>query len=95
MPEVAVADEDPTKIAFPCADYPVKVVARASEDLRARLDAVFTRHFGTFDAGRVVERPSARQNYVSYTYLMHVDEPSQLASVHVELMRESGVVMVL
>ena len=90
-----MTDPDPTKIAFPCDDYPVKVVARASDDLRSRLDAVFARHFGAFDVGRVVERNSTRQNFVSYTYVMHVKEPSQLGALHVELMRETGVVMVL
>jgi len=90
-----VADADPPKITFPCDDYPVKVVARSAADLRARLDAVFIAHFGEFDDGRVVERSSARQNFVSYTYRMHVREPQQLADVHVALMRENGVVMVL
>ena len=90
MPE----DEAP-KIAFPCADYPIKVLARASDDLRARLDAVFARHFGAFDIERVIARNSARQNFVSYTYIMHVNDPAQLGAVHVELMSETGVVMVL
>ncbi len=90
MPEI-----DSTKITFPCSDYPIKVLARASDDLRGRLDAVFARHFGAFDIERVIERSSARQNFVSFTYLMHVNDPSQLGALHVELMRESGVVMVL
>ena len=90
MPEI-----DPTKIAFPCPDYPIKVLARAGDDLRARLDAVFARQFGAFEADRVVERNSAKQNFVAFTYHMHVDDPAQLGAVHVELMREPGVVMVL
>jgi putative lipoic acid-binding regulatory protein len=90
-----VSETDAPRITFPCDDYPVKVVARTSDDLRARLDAVFARHFGTFDAARVVARDSARQNFISFTYLVHVNDPSQLAAVHAELMKETGVVMVL
>jgi len=90
-----VSEPERPRIEFPCADYPVKVVARASEDLRPRLDAVFARHFGAVDAGRVVARDSAKQNFVSFTYRVDVTDPSQLAAVHAELMKEAGVVMVL
>lgn len=90
-----MAEIDSTRITFPCADYPIKVLARASDDLRARVDAVFARHFGAFDIERVIERNSAKQNFVSYTYLMHVNDASQLGALHVELMNEAGVVMVL
>ena len=88
-------EPDTTKITFPCPDYPIKVLARASDDLRDRLDAVFARHFGAFDIERVIARNSAQQNFVSYTYVMHVNDPTQLGALHVELMNEAGVVMVL
>ena len=90
-----MSETNPPRITFPCADYPIKVVARAGDDLRARLDAVFVRHFGAFDVERVTVRGSAQQNFVSFTYLMHVHDPSQLAAAHAELMQEPGVVMVL
>lgn len=90
-----MAEIDSTRITFPCADYPIKVLARASDDVRTRIDAVFTRHFGAFDIERVVTRDSAKQNFVSFTYLMYVNDASQLGALHVDLMGESGVVMVL
>jgi len=85
---------EPERIVFP-TDYPIKVVARASVDLRARLDAVFTRHFGEFEAGRVSERPSAQSNFVSLTYLMRVEAESQLRGLHGDLRAENGVMLVL
>jgi putative lipoic acid-binding regulatory protein len=90
-----VSEVDPPRITFPCPDYPIKVVARASEDLRERLDGVFTRHFGAFEQQRVIARNSAQQNFVSFTYVMHVNDASQLGALHTELMSETGVVMVL
>jgi putative lipoic acid-binding regulatory protein len=42
-----------------------------------------------------VERNSAQGNFISFTYLMDVNEVAQLGALHVELMKESGVVMVL
>ncbi len=86
---------DPPRITFPCPQYPIKVVARATLDLRPRIDAVFARQFGEFAADRVVERPSAQQNFIAYTYRMDVDDAAQLGALHVELMKEPGVVMVL
>ncbi|HXC60988.1 MAG TPA: DUF493 domain-containing protein [Steroidobacteraceae bacterium] len=85
---------EPERIVFP-TDYPIKVVARTSEDLRARLDAVFTRHFGTFEAGRVSERASAQSNFVSLTYLMRVEAEAQLSGLHSDLRAENGVMLVL
>ena len=85
---------EPEKIVFPC-DYPIKVVARADVSLRVRLDVVFERHFGPFDAGRVTGRESAQKNFSSYTYLMHVREVAQLAAVHSDLQATEGVVLVI
>jgi uncharacterized protein len=85
---------EPEKITFPC-DYPVKVVARASEDLRERLDRIFAQHFGPFEPHRVSVRESAQANFVSVTYLMLVQHVDQLGAVHQELQASDGVVMVL
>jgi len=85
---------EPERIVFP-VDYPIKVVARASDDLRARLDAVFTRHFGQFEAHRVAERASAQSNFVALTYLMWVQAEAQLRALHSDLRAEDGVMLVL
>jgi len=85
---------EPERIVFP-ADYPIKVVARTSDDLRARIDAVFSRHFGPFEAHRVSERASAQSNFMALTYLMRVEAESQLGALHTELRAEPGVMLVL
>ena len=85
---------EPEKIIFPC-DYPIKVVARASDDLRERIDAVFATHFGAFEAHRVAVRPSANANFVAFTYTMVVQHVDQLGKLHVELQASEGVVMML
>jgi uncharacterized protein len=85
---------EPERIQFP-TDYPIKVVARASPDLRTRVDAVFSRHFGGFDANRVTERTSAQSNFVALTYLMRVEAEQQLGALHADLRAEDGVMLVL
>lgn len=85
---------DETKIVFPC-EYPVKVVARAVEGLRLRLDAVFTGQFGAFAEDRVVVRASAQARFVAYTYHMVVQDEAQLGQLHEALKAQPEVVMVL
>ena len=85
---------EPEKITFPC-DYPVKVVARSTEDLREHLDSIFAEHFGGFDAARVAVRPSAQANFVSFTYTMVVQNVEQLKSLHGALQKHPAVVMVI
>ena len=85
---------EPERITFP-AEYPIKVIARADAGLRGRLDAVFARHFGDFHVDRVTMRPSANNSFVAYTYLMSVQDASQLGPLHVELQAVDGVIMVI
>lgn len=91
--EAHVTDTPAPKIAFPCDDYPIKVVVRAGPDVRSRVDAVFMRHFGEVPA--VNERSSARRNFVSFTYVMRVESVEQLGALHAELRTHADVMMVL
>jgi putative lipoic acid-binding regulatory protein len=85
---------EPERISFP-AQYPIKVVARAMPDLRARVDAAFLRQCGAAAAENVTERPSAGSNFVALTYSLVVQNEAQLRALHEELKQVDGVVMVL
>jgi putative lipoic acid-binding regulatory protein len=85
---------EPEKISFP-TDYPVKVVARSELKLRAEIDAVFERHFGTLPPGNPVERPSAQGNFMALTYVMRVESAAQLPTLNADLQALPGVMFVL
>jgi putative lipoic acid-binding regulatory protein len=85
---------EPERISFP-AEYPVKVVARADPDLRAQVDAAFSRHFGAISAENVSVRTSANSNFVALTYVLVVQNEGQLHSVHTDLKLLDAVIMVL
>jgi putative lipoic acid-binding regulatory protein len=85
---------EPERITFP-TEYPIKVIAHSKEDLRTRLDEIFARHFGEFEAHRVSERPSAQAAFVAFTYVMVVEAEAQLPALHAELREVEGVIMVL
>lgn len=85
---------EPERIIFP-TDYPIKVVARAAEDIRIRVDAVFARHFGPLPDGAVTARGSAQSNFIAFTYVMRVEHEDQLRALHGDLQGLEGVLMVL
>jgi putative lipoic acid-binding regulatory protein len=85
---------EPEKISFP-TDYPVKVVARSTLQLRAELDAIFERHFGALPPGTPTERPSAQGNFTALTYVIRVASADQLPPLNSELQALPGVMFVL
>jgi putative lipoic acid-binding regulatory protein len=85
---------EPERIVFP-TDYPIKVMARASAELRNRVDAVFEHHFGDFEPERVTQRSSAANNFVALTYLIYVQREEQLARLHDDLRALEEVILVL
>ena len=85
---------EPERITFP-AEYPIKVIARAGEGLRERLDEIFVRYFGDFEEERVKVRPSGQNSFVAYTYHVTVQAESPLAPLHADLRALEGVLMVL
>lgn len=89
-----MANMEPERIVFP-VEYPIKVVGRASGDLRLRVDAVFERHFGAPDAFQVTERASAQANFTALTYVQVVRDADQLQALHADLKAVDDVLMVL
>ncbi len=85
---------EPERISFP-VEYPIKVVARAAPDLRAQVDAVFSRHLGAIPPEKVAQRDSAQSNFVALTYSLVVQDEAQLQALHQDLKQVDGVVMVL
>jgi putative lipoic acid-binding regulatory protein len=85
---------EPERIEFP-SDYPIKVVARTEAALRARIDAIFARHFGAGAPAGAAERPSAQGNFIALTYLPRVEREEQLRALHAELTALEGVMVVL
>ena len=86
--------ETPEQLQFPC-DYPVKVMARAEEGVRSHIDAIFERHAGPLDLSKVVERSSAKNNFIAITYIIHAQGPEQIANLFSALKLCPQVVLVL
>ena len=85
---------DQKLLQFPCR-YPIKVMIRATPDLREQLDAIVIRHAGALGDGDISERASRHQNYCAVTYLIEARDESQIAALFAELRDTPGVVMIL
>jgi putative lipoic acid-binding regulatory protein len=85
---------DPPKIEFPC-DYPIKVLARSSEDLNEVILAVFEQHAPGFDREVVAARVSRKGTFTALTVTITATGPEQLDALHQDLLATGRVQMVI
>jgi putative lipoic acid-binding regulatory protein len=84
----------PELLTFPC-DYPIKVMLRAGEGLRAQVDAVMARHSGPTVIESATTRPSAQGNFSAVTYTIRARDAGHIAALFADLKDIAGVLMVL
>lgn len=86
--------DEPPRLTFPC-DYPIKVMVRAEDGVRARIDAILERHAGPLDLSGVIERASAQQRFLALTYVIRATGEPQISELFSALKRCPQVLMVL
>jgi uncharacterized protein len=86
--------DTPPRLQYPC-DYPIKVMARASPELRVTLDAIMARHGGPTALAKVTERPSKQAHYVGVTYVIQAQGEAQIAALFAELKTCPAVLVVI
>ena len=81
-------------LKFPVA-YPIKVVGRRSEDLRARIDAIVREHVPDLHASQVTERASNQQHFLSITYTINAQSREQVIALANALQASKDVIMLI
>ena len=81
-------------LKFP-TDYPIKVMGKASDELRAHVHAVMLRHAPGLDPDRVSERLSKEGTYLSITYVIVAESREQIVALVTELKTTDGVMMII
>ena len=81
-------------LRFP-TDYPIKVVGRASDELRAHVHGVMLRHVPGLDPDRVSERLSEEGTYLSITYTIVAESREQVVALVNDLKATEGVLMII
>jgi uncharacterized protein len=85
---------DPPLLQFP-TDYPIKVVGRTSDSLRAQIDAIFSAHVPDLDASRTTERLSGNGNFQSISYVIRAVSAVQVTALATDLKACPDVLIVL
>ena len=81
-------------LKFPVA-YPIKVVGRRSESLRANIDAIVREHVPDLDESQVTERTSNQQHFISITYNIIAQSREQVVALANALQASKEVIMLI
>jgi hypothetical protein len=81
-------------LQFP-TDYPIKVVGRASDSLRARIDTIFAAHVPDLDPSATTERFSGNGNFQSISYTIRAVSAAQVTALATDLKACPDVLIVI
>jgi putative lipoic acid-binding regulatory protein len=81
-------------LKFP-VEYPIKVVARRSDGLRANIDAIVRTHVPDLDDSQITERESNQQHFISITYTITARSREQVVELAKALSASKDVIMLI
>lgn len=81
-------------LTFP-TEYPIKVVARRSESLRANIDAIVRQHVPELQESQITERESNKQHFISITYTIVAQSREQVVALANALQASKDVIMLI
>jgi putative lipoic acid-binding regulatory protein len=81
-------------LQFP-TDYPIKVVGRTSDTLRARIDEIFRAHVPDLDSSLTTERRSGNGNFQSISYTIRAVSAAQVTGLAIDLKACPDVMIVI
>ena len=92
-----MVDESPKQeelLKFPVA-YPIKVVGRRSENMRANIDAIVRAHVPDLTPDQIKERESTQQHFLSITYTINAQSKEQIVALAHALQACKDVIMLI
>jgi putative lipoic acid-binding regulatory protein len=81
-------------LKFPTA-YPIKVVGRRSDGLRAAIDAIVRAHVPDLTDEQITERESNQQHFVAITYTINAQSKEQIVALANALQANKDVIMLI
>ena len=81
-------------LKFPVA-YPIKVVGRRSDTLRASIDAIVREHVPDLEESQISERASKEQHFISITYTINAQSREQVVALANALQASKDVIMLI
>ncbi|QEY58336.1 DUF493 domain-containing protein [Pseudomonas sp. C27(2019)] len=83
--------QQPPKIEFPCADYPIKIIGDNCDNFIEVILEVIQRHAPDLDPESVRRRDSSKGRYLSVQICIDAQSVEQLENINRDL-RETGIV---
>jgi len=92
-----MTEQQPPKIEFPQADYPIKIIGENAEGfyLQEFVIECCSRHLTDWDSGRLNVRRSSKGNYLAVTVECNIASLAQLKALTKDLQSHPRVRMVL
>jgi hypothetical protein len=81
-------------LTFPVA-YPIKVVGRRSDTLRATIDAIVKQHVPDLVESQISERASKEAHFLSITYTINARSREQIVALANALQASKDVIMLI
>ena len=81
-------------LTFPVA-YPIKVVGRRSDGLRAAIDAIVRAHVPDLTDDQISERASNQQHFIAITYTINAQSKEQVVALANALQANKEVIMLI
>ena len=81
-------------LKFPTA-YPIKVVGRRSDTLRASIDAIVREYVPDLTEDQISERESTRQHFLAITYTINAQSKEQVVALANALQASKDVIMLI
>jgi uncharacterized protein len=81
-------------LQFPVA-YPIKVVGRRSDSIRAEIDAIVRSHVPDLTDDQISERASNQQHFIAITYTINAQSKEQVVALANALQANKDVIMLI
>ena len=81
-------------LTFPVA-YPIKVVGRRSDSMRANIDAIVRAHVPDLTDAQIRERESNQHHFLSITYTINAQSREQVVALATALQASPDVIMLI
>lgn len=81
-------------LTFPTA-YPIKVVGRRTDSLRASIDAIVRRHVPDLTDDQISERASKEAHFLAITYTINAQSKEQIVALANALQASKDVIMLI
>ena len=81
-------------LTFPTS-YPIKVVGRRSDTLRATINTIVRQHVPDLEESQISERASNQQHFLSITYTINAQSREQVVALANALQASKEVIMLI